>query len=210
MTSAYASDNYSKYQTKNPLKAWMLKKFYRKLVTLLREEIPSLVTDSPRILDMGCGEGFTARVLLKEFPGVSYCGMDMSRQAIAYAREKISPDLFSQGDIYAIQFPDSSFDATLSLEVLEHLQRPEAALKELLRVTKSSLLVSVPNEPFFSLGNLLSLKNLRTFGNPPDHLNHWAKAGFKAFLEQNNCRIKVFTTSFPWTMALITKGASVE
>jgi len=210
MTSVYASDNYSKYQTKNPLKAWMLKKFYRKLVTLLREEIPSLAVDSPRILDMGCGEGFTARVLMQELPGIDYRGLDMSDQAIEYAREKVSPDLFGKGDIYAIQFPDNAFDATLCLEVLEHLQRPEAALKELLRVTKSSLLISVPNEPFFSLGNLLSLKNVRTLGNPPDHLNRWPKSRFKFFLEQNNCCIKTFTTSFPWTITLITKEAGIE
>lgn len=65
-----------------------------------------------------------------------------------------------QGDITRMPFCDHSFDIVICTEVLEHLEKPGAALKELKRVAKKFILITVPHEPWFCLGNLLVLKNV--------------------------------------------------
>lgn len=43
---------------------------------------------------------------------------------------------FLRGSIYEIPLPENAFDAVFSSAVLEHLQEPVLALKEILRVLK--------------------------------------------------------------------------
>ena len=45
-------------------------------------------------------------------------------------------DLDLSGDLHAIPCKTASFDAVVNVEVLEHLQEPEAALREMFRVLK--------------------------------------------------------------------------
>ena len=73
---------------------------------------------------------------------------------------------------------------------------------ELIRVTDSYLLLTVPNEPWFCLGNLLALKNIKRFGNPVDHINHWTFKKFKNFTQKYLSNNILYTTSFPWSLAL--------
>lgn len=208
MSVVYNSDNFSKYSSKNPLKILMLKKFYNNLIDILQKEFDAMNL-TPKILDMGCGEGFTGKLLIEKFPEINYYGMDLNRHAIAYALTNDSPGTYLIGDIYNIDFPDNEFEITLCLEVLEHLKDPKLALEELLRVTKYITIVSVPNEPYFSLGNLLSLKNIRGLGNPNDHINRWSKEKFIHFLKNGNFDLSNIRLSFPWTIAIITKGMPI-
>jgi SAM-dependent methyltransferase len=50
-----------------------------------------------------------------------------------------------------LPFEDLSFDYVIALDVLEHLDDLQAALEELLRVTRRSLLVMLPNMAQFQL-----------------------------------------------------------
>lgn len=53
-------------------------------------------------------------------------------------------------DVENLTFKDKSFDNVLCLEVLEHTKNPVKAIKELERVTKKRLIISVPYEPWFT------------------------------------------------------------
>jgi hypothetical protein len=88
----------------------------------------------------------------------------------------------------------------LCLEVLEHLDRPEAALAELGRVSRKDVVVSVPNEPWFRIGSAMRGKYLRRLGNHPDHVNHWNAGGLRRLL---GTRLEVVDVSgsFPWLIA---------
>ncbi|MDC5850443.1 class I SAM-dependent methyltransferase [Vibrio europaeus] len=44
-----------------------------------------------------------------------------------------------------LPFEDNSFDVVTALDVIEHLDNPHGALKELMRVAKKSVIVSLPN-----------------------------------------------------------------
>lgn len=197
------SSNLQKYQTKNPLKKMMLSYFNRRFINA----VAFLGLKKPAILDAGCGEGFVTNLLFQNFPQAQISGIDANPDAVAYARSHLPPEIrFSVGDIYHIEAKDNQFDLVCATEVLEHLQYPEQALGELLRVAKKYLIVSVPKEPYFCLGNLLSGKNILRFGNPPDHINHYTFYGFKKFLRKHARaeKIKLFDC-LVWTLAVIEK-----
>ncbi|MBQ8631384.1 MAG: class I SAM-dependent methyltransferase [Alphaproteobacteria bacterium] len=199
----YNNGNLKKHTTANPLKKLMLRHFNRKLLDIIN----SLNLQQQTIFDAGCGEGFISNLLALHVSGAKIHAMDASPQAIAYAQKHQSDKIcFSTGDIYNIDAEDGSFELVCSTEVLEHLKLPEAALKELVRIARRYVLVSVPKEPYFCLGNLLSGKNIRRFGNPPDHINHYTFRGFEKFIKRifPDKKVTVFDC-IVWTIALIEK-----
>jgi ubiquinone/menaquinone biosynthesis C-methylase UbiE len=104
------------------------------------------------------------------------------------------------GSALALPFPARSFDLVFCLEVLEHLDTPAEALAELARVTRQTLIVSVPFEPWFTLGNLARAKHLATWGNFPEHVQHWNTRSFRRFLAQAFDDVHV-EVAFPWIVA---------
>ncbi len=96
------------------------------------------------VLDLGTGNGWLARAL--ERAGAQAVATDASLDALAVARQQDTGRL-TQASAEALPFPDSSFDAVATLEMLEHTEDPAAVLSECRRVLKPGgrLLVSVPN-----------------------------------------------------------------
>ena len=84
-----------------------------------------------RVLDLGCGTGFTLTRLPESVRSV---GLDYSPAALAFARRRASSSALVRGSAYALPFADASFDAVLALDVLEHLDDDLAAARELRRV----------------------------------------------------------------------------
>lgn len=153
-------------------------------------------------------------MLCKEFSNVSITGLEQSQQALAVAHmHRMNGKVcFRQGDIYQMPFENGSFDLVVCTEVLEHLERPKDALKEINRVVKEegAVLLTVPSEPWFCMGNMLAFKNITRFGNPKDHINHWTYQGIinevRTFLINGSiaCRLQAWP-SFPWSVVLYTK-----
>jgi 2-polyprenyl-3-methyl-5-hydroxy-6-metoxy-1,4-benzoquinol methylase len=195
------TDNYKKHTHHNPIQRFLLWNFFRNLVNLTS----SRQVDS--ILDVGCGEGFTLNRLREKGIGKNLEGLEHSKDAIGLGK-KIYPQIkIKQGDIYNLPYEDNAFDLVLCTEVLEHLENPETALRELIRVSKRYLVVSVPNEPFFMLAQLIRGKNWSRFGNDIEHINHWTILGFPKFIKRNS-KVKVLSKRFPfaWTMLLLEKS----
>ena len=93
------------------------------------------------LLDCGCGSGSITEGLAKAVEPGQVTGLDMSETEIERARaraakSKIRNIRFAVGNIYRLGFPDSSFDALFSHNVLEHVPDPRAALQEMRRVLK--------------------------------------------------------------------------
>ncbi len=99
---------------------------------------------------MGCGSGVAAS-LLAQTNGTQILGIDVSEDAINYARSQFqSPNLkFEVGLVDELDFEDASIDKIALLEVIEHIY-PEQALKalgEYFRLLKPGgrLVVTTPN-----------------------------------------------------------------
>lgn len=56
-----------------------------------------------------------------------------------------------QENVESMTFQNHSFDIVLCQQVLEHVPQPVKAMRELRRVARNQLVISVPYEPFFSL-----------------------------------------------------------
>jgi ubiquinone/menaquinone biosynthesis C-methylase UbiE len=111
----------------------------RSVQPLVLERIIDLlgVGQGSRVLEVGCGTANYARAIAQETRGELY-GIDphaaMIEQALAAGGE-IAMDL-REGSAEAIPFPDSTFDAIYSVDVIHHVQGRTAYAAEALRVLK--------------------------------------------------------------------------
>lgn len=190
------TDNYKKHTSKNPLKTIFLNIYYKTFLKELKK------LDIKSVLDVGCGEGFILNKLRKENIGSLWEGIDYSKDAIEIGK-KIHPYLnLKQESIYDSKYRDNSFDLVICTEVLEHLEDPSKALKEVLKISKKFVLLSVPNEPLFLLSNFTQ------WGKDIGHINHWSFFGFEKFVKENaGVEFKIIARKypFPWTLLLLEK-----
>ena len=101
-----------------------------------------------KVLDLGCGTGGVL-ASLKNFAFV--CGVDKSETALRLAKKRGLRNLLKH-DFAKSRLPikNSSFDAILALDVLEHLRNPGFTLKDISRILKPDgiLIVIVPAYKF--------------------------------------------------------------
>ena len=92
--------------------------------------------EGQRILDVACGSGFGVRIMSPVSPVI--VGVDYSFAAVSFAKRKYMRTVDSgvQADASVLPFADSSFDAVVSFETIEHLVKPIEFLQEVRRVLR--------------------------------------------------------------------------
>lgn len=93
-----------------------------------------------KVLDAGCGIGeMTERI-------PNCVGIDINKYCVDYCKSKGL--IVYKADILNTPFKDKSFDTVICFHVLEHLKRPEDAIKEMYRTLKlnGKLIIVVPTE----------------------------------------------------------------
>lgn len=188
----------TKYTSNNRLVQYLNRVYLRNITRLVREARPE------RLLDVGCGEGVVLRHLDRHLAGVTAVGFDVDGTGLRVAQSQNSVSLV-QGSVYALPFASASFDLVLCCEVLEHVERPDAALAELTRVSSRHVLLSVPHEPIWRLSNMARLKYLRDFGNTMGHIQHWTRWAFLRQVRGHLTIIHVRTWLPFWSMLLAKK-----
>lgn len=191
--------NFIKHTSKNPVRRYFLYNFHTDLIALCRKIRPY------SILDVGCGEGFTLNTLQILKIGKKLEGIDYSREAVKIGNIQFPKLNLKVGDIYKTQFKENAFDLVICTEVLEHLDKPQIALKELFRISKKYIIISVPNEPLYMLSRFFSGINMLKLGDHPEHINHWTASSFQKFIIKNKGKIKILKLPFPWTLVLVEK-----
>jgi SAM-dependent methyltransferase len=98
-----------------------------------------LATDAT-VLDVGCGTGeFTSR-LAERMPRARLMGVEVLPELVDHAQRRylhLAPRLeFRQGDAFALQLPDDSFDFVACRHMLQSVPEPERVIAELIRVTR--------------------------------------------------------------------------
>ena len=114
-----------------------------------RELAPLLVTfagvrDGDAVLDVGSGTGALTAAIATHAPSSRIIGIDPAAPYVAFARTRHSGDRvrFEVGDARQLRFGDGSFDATLSLLVVNFIPDPAKALDEMIRVTRTGGTIS--------------------------------------------------------------------
>lgn len=200
MTSPWSrapSRNLRKHTSGNPLQQWLLGRFHAAVADLVAEALPR----GGSVLDVGCGEGFVASYLGDRIGQLWIAGLDASDEALRFAAARTKLGRFVQADATVLPIANRSVDLAIALEVLEHLPDPEWALCELRRVSRGPVIVSTPNQPYFAGANLARLKNVRTWGDDPEHLQWWTAAAFTRLVNEY-LLVERVVLRFPWTIVL--------
>lgn len=98
------------------------------------------------VLDVGCGPGTITQGLAAHVPLGRVVGLDSSASVIAAAAADIAKSpahlTFEVGDVYALDHPDHSFHVVHAHQVLQHVDDPVRALREMRRVCRPGGLVA--------------------------------------------------------------------
>jgi SAM-dependent methyltransferase len=97
------------------------------------------------LFEIGCGTGAVLAAVQASRPDVDLYGADLSVDALRVAQQRVPDAALAQMDIRRIPYRDE-FDVVCALDVLEHVDEDEAALRELRHAVKpgGGLLLSVP------------------------------------------------------------------
>ncbi|MFN2505949.1 MAG: class I SAM-dependent methyltransferase [Acidimicrobiales bacterium] len=198
--SAPTGNVYDKYESEHGIERRLMARFLRCLDAALPASAPG------RVLEIGSGEGVIAGHVARRFPEATIVGVDLSDDDLArHWRERGLRGTF--GDAARLPFPEGSFDLVLAIEVLEHLDDPAAALAEIGRVARGSVILSVPREPLWRIGNIVRRRYLPAWGNTPGHVQHWGSRSFRGVVSRH-LRVVGHWRPFPWTMILATPWPS--
>ena len=150
---------YSQYtQNQN----WL--KWYSKAAPLKGERTARILlnykNNKAKLLDLGCGTGLTLAVLARYFRNSTGC--DIGEEEIKASKELLKLlNIKCQVVVYdgeKLPFSDNTFDVVTSIEVIEHVSKPDPMLKEIRRVLKPDGILHVttankwwPIEPHYHL-----------------------------------------------------------
>ncbi|SHG44898.1 Methyltransferase domain-containing protein [Salegentibacter echinorum] len=187
-----------KYENSNYISKYLLNNYFKAVNRLLK-----LTENVNTGHEIGIGEG-NSTIRLKDMID-ELSGSEFLEKLIPIAR-KNNPNIFIfQESVYELKFEKNSIDLVFLLEVLEHLDYPKLALKEIHRISNRYLILGVPNEPLWRILNLCRFKYTGRFGNTPGHINHWSRKSIIKLVEQNYGRILAVESPIPWTIILAEK-----
>jgi len=98
------------------------------------------LSDSCRLLELGCGAGAELDYLRAHSARIDLTGVDINAGHLAAAAEHLAARdqdravTLVQADATALPFANGSFDTVMTVWMLEHARRPAAVLSEALRV----------------------------------------------------------------------------
>lgn len=109
---------------------------------LVRRMLPKERLDA--FLDVGCGDGALSLDLHGALDGTRAFGCELSLRRVVRAGADKRDVRFTGGSIYELPFATDAVPLVVCTDLLEHLDEPEQAFKELARVSSKWVLVTTP------------------------------------------------------------------
>jgi ubiquinone/menaquinone biosynthesis C-methylase UbiE len=91
---------------------------------------------TPTIIDIGCSSGFLLRSIRQRFPRAVVLGSDYVLDPLERLAAQLTGIPLLQFDLVKCPLPDESVDAAVLLNVLEHIEHDEIALRQVFRILK--------------------------------------------------------------------------
>src|SRR5207302_9391526 len=99
--------------------------------------LSDLIPVHGRVLDVGCGAGSIAKAVKRARPDLEVFGCDLSSSALAAAAAPSAEGVdFRLATAERLPFADGELDFVWIFDVLEHVESPEAVLREVARVLR--------------------------------------------------------------------------
>ena len=140
----------------------------------LHQFLPTIPKDSPRLLDMGCGEGTGLTGFANS--GWSVSGVDISPTAVETARQRIPSGEFVSGELAEAARRLGLFDLVRLDNVLEHVIDPASVLRAAFEHLHPGGFVAI----YVPHGESLSLRLFRTRS-----VSHWVPFHMHLFTRQS-------------------------
>ena len=129
------------------------------------------ISDSDRILDIGCGGGMTVKRLHDKYPGAEITGVDYSETSIEKSIELNKKEAdngvlkFVHASVEALPFEDNYFDKIITVESFYFWPDPQENLKEVYRILNNDGTFALIAEVYDS-GNISEAqrKNIEKYG----------------------------------------------
>lgn len=106
-------------------------------------EILKIISDNSRVLDLGCGNGALLN-MLRQHHNANGIGVEIDIEALITALSKECDVLLEDLDDGLAMIPDKTFDVAVLSETLQTVKRPQAILRQILRVADTAV-ISFPN-----------------------------------------------------------------
>jgi len=136
-----------------------------------RFDISPYLADCSTVLDIGCGP---QSIVGRSGASGYRVGLDIFRGCLAEGARNRTHEDFVQGDVARLCFRPGSFDAVVSLEVLEHLSKEQGTklISSMESIAEKVVLLTTPN-------GFVEQEELE--GNPfQRHLSGWTPEEFEA------------------------------
>jgi len=115
---------------------------HKRRVQVLSGVIAELLPSRATVLDVGCGDGVLASLIMEKRPDVQIQGIDTLVRSTAHI-----PVMAFDGT--AIPYDDASFDLVMFVDVLHHTDDPMTLLREGARVARQQVVVKDHNRDCF-------------------------------------------------------------
>jgi SAM-dependent methyltransferase len=146
-----------------------------------------------RVFEVGSGQGDLSLELVSRHPGIALMGVDLSDTGVAMAKAKVPNGAFFQQDLLKpLTLPEEYLGwATHAVcsEVLEHLEEPAVALRNVRRCLApgGKLVVTVPAGP------------MSAFDRHIGHRRHFTPGALRTLLEEAGLRVTSLSSAgFPF------------
>lgn len=147
------------------------------------------------VIDLGCGGGFMVEAMRRL--GARAAGLDIDRQAIAYAATRFTKCQFFCETLEEFERRDPRFDLVYSSQVLEHVPDIEDFVMRWSRITRPGGLafIKTPDRGEWPrAADFLSAK----LPEPPGHVQFLNKTNLRILFEKHGFEVrKIFFTTKP-------------
>lgn len=181
---------------------------YRRRVKILSSSVSALIDSSDlksfRLLDVGCGDGLIAKLIMGGKKDISVTGCDV----LVRSRRHIPVQGF---DGIRLPYADNSFDGVLFVDVLHHTLSPFELLKEAVRVSQRYIFIKdhLLNGPlaFYKLKFMDWVGNSKLGVSLP--YNYWSEVQWRDAFKMLNLDAEEWNRSlklYPWPFDYIFGG----